>query len=141
MGFDVKTRLSKLKNSAKSRGIQVNIDVNKYQYIIDQGCHFCGKDLSDENGYCLDRVDNTKGYSIRNVVPCCKICNRAKCDMDVFHFRDWVVKAAKNIEKQNKEAEMLMQLGMNVDLFDRLNDELSKELHKDEQPHRLKLVP
>lgn len=141
MSFDVKTRLSKLKNSAKSRGLQVNIDVNKYQFLIDSGCHFCGKDLSDENGYCLDRVDSSKGYSIRNVVPCCKICNRAKSDMDVFHFRNWVVKAAKHIESQNKEVQVMMELGVTPDFYDKINDELGKELSKNQEKQRLKFVP
>lgn len=93
MGFDVRTRLSKLTNSAKKRGIHVNLDVNKYQELVKFGCHFCGKDLSDENGYCLDRVDNKKGYTIQNVVPCCKICNRAKGELSNEQFIEMCKKA------------------------------------------------
>lgn len=139
MSFDVKTRLSKLKNSAKNRGYHINLDVNKYQELINCGCHFCGKDLSDENGYCLDRVDSKKGYTIKNVVPCCKICNRAKCDMDVMDFRSWVLKAAKFIEEQNNTVQKLTELGMTAEIIDKIEEALYKELNKGKEKLRIKL--
>lgn len=92
-GFDVTTRVSKLKSSAKARGISINLDINKYQMMIDMGCHYCGSDLSNEKGYCLDRVDSSKGYIISNIVGCCKICNIAKSNMDVFEFVRWLKRA------------------------------------------------
>ena len=78
MSFDVKTRLSQLRGSARKRGINVNLDLNKYQVLINDGCHFCGENLKNQNGYCLDRVNSKQGYNYDNVVACCKICNRAK---------------------------------------------------------------
>jgi len=37
----------------------------------------------------VDRVDNSKGYTVENSVPCCKYCNRAKNDMTVTQFMEW----------------------------------------------------
>lgn len=99
MGFDVNSRITKLLNSAKQRGIFVNLDVNKYQNLINLGCHYCGSNLENENGYCLDRVDSNKGYTITNVVACCKICNRAKSNMDIMEFVNWAFKVHDHTKK------------------------------------------
>ena len=40
----------------------------------------------------LDRVDNNKGYTIDNVVPCCKRCNYAKNNQTPREFKEWVKK-------------------------------------------------
>jgi hypothetical protein len=37
----------------------------------------------------IDRVDNTKGYSVDNCVPCCRRCNVAKADMTPDQFLGW----------------------------------------------------
>lgn len=45
--------------------------------LSDGKCHYCR--LSIVGGsYSLDRKDNKRGYSKKNVVPCCKFCNYAK---------------------------------------------------------------
>lgn len=136
MSFNVKTRLSKLVNSAKARGIRVNLDVNKYQNLINFGCHYCGTDLKNENGYCLDRVDSSRGYSLTNVVGCCKICNRAKSNMEIWEFVNWLKKAndytmaaieyVKNEEAKGKDYSLEEEL--------RIHDMLSKGKEK----HRIK---
>ena len=42
--------------------------------MMSQPCIYCGstKDIG------LDRIDNKKGHSKDNVVPCCYICNTAR---------------------------------------------------------------
>lgn len=40
----------------------------------------------------IDRVDNNKGYTITNSVPCCKDCNFAKRDMTHDEFIAWVTR-------------------------------------------------
>ena len=141
MGFDVNTRLSLLRASAKARGIHVNLDVNKYQLLIDNGCEFCGKDLSDENGYCLDRVDSNKGYNLANVGPCCKICNRAKSDMDVIDFCNWVQKAAKHLEKRIAEVDKLKKMGMTEEMFIMITEAMLNLEVSNKDKKRIKFVP
>ena len=46
-------------------------------------CWYCGE-TPETIG--LDRVDNSKGYTLRNVVSCCSSCNLAKLDADRDEF-------------------------------------------------------
>jgi hypothetical protein len=140
MSFDVTKRLSQLKSSAKTRGINVNLDVNKYQLIIDSGCHFCGSDLKNENGYCLDRIDNSKGYVVTNVVGCCKVCNRAKSNMDVHDFTNWLQKAGAHIQAQIQISKEISQLGITQEMFDMISNELFNEAVKNSPRSRIKIV-
>lgn len=63
-----------------------------------RNCFYCDSEPSNMisqygfkyNG--LDRVDSSKGYSLSNVVTCCKICNRAKSDLSQKDFYDWIEK-------------------------------------------------
>lgn len=50
--------------------------------ITSKSCIYCG---DTENIGC-DRIDNLKGHSIDNVVPCCFICNTARSNN--FTFRE-----------------------------------------------------
>lgn len=140
MSFDVKTRLSKLKNSAKNRDLNINLNINKYQVLIDSGCHFCGIELSDQNGYCLDRIDSSKGYIISNVVACCKICNRAKSDMNVHDFINWLQKANNHMQEQINFHKKLMSLGITEEMYIQIEEEFYKEQNKNKEKCHLKVV-
>lgn len=48
--------------------------------ILYKKCVYCG---SDHMVGC-DRVDNNKGHTKDNVVPCCRICNTARSDIFTF---------------------------------------------------------
>jgi hypothetical protein len=66
--------------------------------LIFLPCHYCGNSggncmrfdgrMVDYNG--LDRVDNSRGYTIDNVVACCGTCNMAKRAMSYRGFLDWI---------------------------------------------------
>lgn len=45
--------------------------------VENNECHYCTGPLA-EVGFSLDRKDNTLGYLLHNVVPCCQECNRIK---------------------------------------------------------------
>ena len=65
-----------LKKSAKKRGLEVQISFEQYAEIIKESkCYYCDASIEDVAGSSLNRVDNTKGYLIANVRPCCYICN------------------------------------------------------------------
>lgn len=69
-------------NGAKSRGIEWESSMTKDICLIlfTSQCHYCGKKyVFNEHPLGIDRVDNTKGYSIDNVVTCCQDCNFMKC--------------------------------------------------------------
>jgi hypothetical protein len=85
---------------AERRGNQWNLTKEQVKDIISKPCHYCGISYSnhagkhsDFNGSIkyngLDRVDNIRGYSMDNVVPCCKTCNVAKNNLSLVEFREW----------------------------------------------------
>jgi 5-methylcytosine-specific restriction endonuclease McrA len=42
----------------------------------------------------IDRVDNQKGYTLENSVPCCKTCNLAKHKLSLSEFKAWIQRIA-----------------------------------------------
>jgi hypothetical protein len=70
-------RFRRLRASTKTRGHEVLINFNQFEEISNQPCIYCQNKLceSSSQGSNLDRIDNSKGYTIENVRPCCKICN------------------------------------------------------------------
>ncbi len=67
--------------------------------IMHKPCVYCG----DTHLIGCDRIDNTKGHLKTNVVPCCCICNRARCDS--FSYEEMLVlgKTIKQIKLNRKE--------------------------------------
>lgn len=56
------------------------ITLEEYAEIIkDNACTYCGGALPQTMGG-LDRLDNSKGYTKENVVPCCFTCNTIRGD-------------------------------------------------------------
>lgn len=67
--------------------------------LIIQDCHYCGTSPKNmradykgltvkRNG--IDRKNNNRGYLKSNLLPCCKICNRAKREMSYEDFIKWI---------------------------------------------------
>ena len=89
---------SSYKLNAKSRKFDFNIDFDYAVSIMKSDCHYCGIEPSNTymksyynatyNG--IDRVDNTKGYEMDNIVSCCKMCNIAKNNNTEEYFLQWV---------------------------------------------------
>ena len=89
---------SSYKLNAKSRGFEFNINFDYAVSILKSDCHYCGIEPSNTymksyynatyNG--IDRVDNTKGYEMDNIVSCCKMCNIAKNNNTEEYFLQWV---------------------------------------------------
>lgn len=86
---------------AKLRGYDWDLTKEQVYELTSQVCFYCGKEPCQVKKYGsryngdyiyngLDRVDNDKGYTIENVVPCCGQCNRAKTDMTEDEFLQWI---------------------------------------------------
>jgi hypothetical protein len=44
--------------------------------LINAGCYYCEANLLEmTRGSGLDRIDNSRGYTLDNVLPCCTDCN------------------------------------------------------------------
>jgi len=86
--------------NALKRGYEFMLTRYEFKDIILKNCYYCGKIPMQQshrmrfngnivyNG--IDRVDNSKGYTIDNVVPCCIQCNHAKTDYSIHEFKNWI---------------------------------------------------
>ena len=101
------------KKQALSRGHIFELTLDQFKVITKQDCFYCGskpnnvcdRSSSNANGVYIyngiDRVDNNKGYSVDNVVPCCKKCNSMKSKMDKKGFYDQIMKIHAKIPKNS----------------------------------------
>ena len=80
-----KGKLATYKKGAKQRGKSWWLSKKKFYAMIGSACYWCGR-----VGGGVDRLDNRRGYSARNCVPCCGTCNRAKGVLSVKQFIEWV---------------------------------------------------
>lgn len=95
------TLFKRYKASAKIRKKEFNISEDVFEKLIMNNCHYCGSiPLSYHKRFInydknfryngIDRIDNTKGYIDGNCVTCCEICNKAKSEMSVEDFKNWI---------------------------------------------------
>lgn len=95
---------------AKNRNLEFSINFEEFLKLISNNCYYCntsplenkgdqfytyGQGIFRRNG--IDRVNNSKGYISENIVTCCKLCNRAKMDLDLKDFKNWIDKTYKNL--------------------------------------------
>ena len=87
--------------SAEHRGIEFNIAKDDFIKLLKQDCVYCGSTPpmdSGRNG--LDRIDNQKGYSLDNVVPCCFKCNQMKGKLSRKEFYEHINKVLNQLKEQ-----------------------------------------
>lgn len=93
---DVGRILHTYERDAEKRGYCFTLTREQFAELIQQECHYCGSpgnSTSYNFTYTgIDRVDSSRGYTPGNTVSCCKHCNRAKWEMSVEEFREWVTK-------------------------------------------------
>ena len=92
-GFNQIYREYRNKN-AERRDLPFELTKEQFRELTQKSCHYCGVMHSkNQKGFLyngIDRVDNTKGYVIDNVVPCCFTCNISKARMTVEDFLSWI---------------------------------------------------
>ena len=98
------------RTTARNRGLIFELDWESMREIILQPCFYCneskvnsykirGRESEGEflyNG--IDRVDNLKGYTKENSVPCCRMCNFMKRDFNQDDFLAQVIKITANFK-------------------------------------------
>ncbi len=94
------------KQGAKARGFEWSLTDAQARTLFNGNCDYCGVEPSqpfpkgkDGDAYNqrivingIDRVDNKRGYTLGNTVPCCKTCNRAKHAMKFGDFEAWLAR-------------------------------------------------
>ena len=67
------------KSACKKNGKELGITQEEFLSFWQEDCTYCGTPTPTSN---LDRLDNSRGYFMDNIVPCCVPCNKAKNTMD-----------------------------------------------------------
>lgn len=94
---------SAYKANAKNKNRIWNLSREEFRKICLQNCHYCGIEpykiynegnnissngLIKTNG--IDRIFSDIGYELSNCVPCCEICNKAKRDLSLKEWEEWL---------------------------------------------------
>lgn len=87
--WEIKNPYKSAKNMAKHKKQFFDLTEEEYLKIISLNCHYCNNKLN-KSGIRLDRKENNHPYTKNNVVPCCKICNVAKNNMNYNEFKNWI---------------------------------------------------
>jgi hypothetical protein len=96
----VKSIRANYRYNAAKWGHEFELSLRQFKELLSQDCHYCGATPSQEykrNGGSLflyngiDRVDNNKGYTDSNCVPCCKQCNYFKGTLSQEEFRQVII--------------------------------------------------
>lgn len=92
------------KKRALERGLCFKLSKKHFRKLTQQKCHYSKTPpnhlyklnrISPYIGNGIDRKDNNVGYTVKNSVPCCLICNRAKSSLTYREFKNYI-KRIKN---------------------------------------------
>lgn len=122
-----KIRFTTLRSNAKSRGIAVDLTMEKFVEYSKLNCFYCLSDPKPTNPFAsagptyrkystwefrkdvvvyvngLDRIDSSLGYTEENIVSCCETCNFMKSDLTYGEFMNHIEKLYHNFVKPEKE--------------------------------------
>lgn len=91
------------RNRAIKKQLDFLLTPEDYNVIIKKECYMCGKKTDQHHQNGIDRMDNTKGYTLENVNACCCECNFVKKD---YLYEELINKMvliyAKNRDKPEK---------------------------------------
>jgi hypothetical protein len=89
-------RFNIVSSAARYRGHAWALSRSEYAKLANQPCSYCGSPLP-RRGSGLDRINNSKSYTVDNVVPCCGDCNRIKCHLLTFDEMRVAMEAIKKL--------------------------------------------
>jgi hypothetical protein len=96
-GQTLRGRYLSYKKGARERGFIFTITVDEFKALWNKNCFYCGDKIE---GIGLDRKDNSVGYEIKNVVPCCVACNTMKMTET---YESFINRCKKIVEIHNKK--------------------------------------
>jgi hypothetical protein len=94
----IKNKIDSINYKIKKKNLtrEMLLTFDQVKDILSYKCRYCGNHNSNKIG--MDRIDPNKGYIIKNVVPCCKICNFIKWTLPLDNFISQCKKIANNFK-------------------------------------------
>lgn len=86
------------KNKVTHKGVSWKLTFEQFAELRSKPCFYCDGPLP-ETSIGLDRLVAEEGYSVNNVVPCCRNCNMLKGDMLTLRETLEVLKLIKTMRK------------------------------------------
>lgn len=67
-------------SNAKKRNLCWEISYEDFVKNLETPCYYCQGRMNNpsQHGCHMDRIDNDKGYTLDNILPCCGSCNRVR---------------------------------------------------------------
>ncbi len=98
--------LSSYKAGAIQRNLLWLLTDNEFDDLTRGCCYFCGvppyqtRQVNKTSGVFtyngIDRLNSTTGYTRENCVSCCGICNKAKRNLSLADFKEWIARLVKH---------------------------------------------
>lgn len=105
----IKERWKKFKKRARKRGIDVSITIQEFISIKQSNRYYYTGRFLTKTPYLpysntIDRIDNKKGYSKENSVPCCHLFNMKKSAFEGKGFSKdkCIILTKKEMHKKTK---------------------------------------
>ena len=98
----LKGRYSSYRKGAHQRDLIFELTLNNFAQLTSQYCAYCGQ-LPEQNYVGVDRIENDRGYSLENCVPCCGFCNYVKSSLSVKELQKHISKVHERINNESFE--------------------------------------
>jgi hypothetical protein len=102
-GQNINNKLSKMlssyRNSDIRKGLEFKMTRDDLFKIINQPCSYCN--ATENIG--ADRIDNSKGHVVENIIPCCYVCNVVRSNLFSVEEMKLIGKTIKLINKKRNE--------------------------------------
>lgn len=94
-----KGRYGHYRNNAKDRHIPFELSFEEFCSFWNKPCVYCEAPIEKIG---LDRIDSSLGYTVSNIVSCCKHCNYAKRLFSIDEYIDHCRKVIEVFDKKQK---------------------------------------
>ena len=106
------------RKNARIKKHDFRLSKRQVQDLIFSDCYYCGEKPKNTLAYHekvityqgIDRLDNTKGYTPDNVVPCCIVCNKMKKALSHDEFVLHILKIASRFEVKSSQADIYSEV-------------------------------
>lgn len=88
------------KRQAYSRKLNFTLTIEQYIELSKLNCFYCDHEVKSKSSG-LDRIDNSKGYHIDNVVRCCSFCNYIRGNLLTTEETKSIVNLLKKLRKKD----------------------------------------
>lgn len=99
-----KSRYSRAIYCAKKRGKEWDITFQFYYAFLRHPCYYCGSSIASDTGSGMDRIDCSKGYLMKNVLPCCGRCNTLRSNKFTPQETKAMINALLKLRKSRQQS-------------------------------------